>query len=58
VREHVDELSASLADLLEHPSYDARVVDRRVLCEASASTLAGRLADVFNRVSVTERATA
>jgi glycosyltransferase involved in cell wall biosynthesis len=58
VREQVDELSASLADLLEHPSYDARVVDRRVLCEASASTLAGRLADVFNRVSVTERATA
>jgi len=58
VREHVDALSASLTDLLEHPGYDARTVDRRVLCEASASTLAGRLADVFNRVSATERATA
>ncbi len=58
VREHVDQLSASLADLLEHPCYDARAIDRRVLCEASARTLAGRLADVFNRVSAAERATA
>jgi glycosyltransferase involved in cell wall biosynthesis len=58
VRERVDELSASLVDFLQRPAYDSRAVDRRVLCEASASTLAGRLADVFSRVSAAERAPA
>ena len=38
--DRVDELSASLGDLLQCPAYDARAVDRRVLCEASARTLA------------------
>jgi glycosyltransferase involved in cell wall biosynthesis len=58
VRECVGEIAAALVDLLQRPIYDARAVDRRVLCEASASTLAGRLADVFNRVSTAERAPA
>jgi glycosyltransferase involved in cell wall biosynthesis len=53
VRECVDELAASLADLAACRLYDARAVDRRVLAEASAAVLAGRLADVFRRVCTT-----
>jgi glycosyltransferase involved in cell wall biosynthesis len=54
----VEELTESLAELLACPLYDARAVDRRVLCDASASTLAGRLAAVFDRVTTRERAQA
>jgi glycosyltransferase involved in cell wall biosynthesis len=53
-RHGIAEVSASLAELVRHPAYDARAVDRRVLCEASAAALACRLAGVFDRVAAAE----
>jgi glycosyltransferase involved in cell wall biosynthesis len=54
----VEDLRAALADLAREPMFDPRTVDRRVLCEASAPALAGRLARILDRVSAVEHAAA
>jgi hypothetical protein len=51
VHDSVELVAAALEEVVADPVYDAGAVDRGVLCEASACALAGRLSDVFRRVS-------
>jgi hypothetical protein len=55
VSAHVDEIATHLCELAKNPPCDERLRDRRVLDQVSARVLAGRLADVLDRVSATAR---
>ena len=48
---HIDEIATALCELARNPPSGARLEDRHVLDALSASALAGRLAEVLDRVS-------
>jgi len=52
---HVDEIATHLCELVRSPTFGEHRPDPRVLDPVSAGALAGRLADVLDRVSAQER---
>jgi len=48
---HIDEIATALCELARNPPSGERLEDRHVLDALSASALAGRLAEVLDRVS-------
>jgi glycosyltransferase involved in cell wall biosynthesis len=51
IEAHVDDIAAQLCAFVRCPGFDAHAVDRRVLDDASAPVLAGRLAALLDRVA-------
>jgi len=46
-----DRIGPALCDLLKHPMYDERAIDLEAIADASAQSIAARLAAVFDRVA-------